>query len=183
MIPDFLVEAPSVVLRKFRPDDTAKVFRMSSEDGVRTWMPSEVYRDESHVAEVLARLIKLYEVDADPSTNPIVLGVELKGTGELIGHVSLSPLRDLVEIGFAIETARQRNGFATEAVKATCDWALLAYPIRRIHGVSAKHNIASQRTLQRAGFSRQKEEMMLMQGVEQMVVFFVYPGEPCVQNR
>lgn len=171
------IETPSLKLRSIVPEDSAKVFQMSREQGMRTWLPSQVYRDEAHAASVLAFLISQYGVPEGPRIGPYVLGVQLKSTGELVGHVGFSPLGEAVEIGFAIENSHQRKGFATEAVRAACDWVVDAFSIDAILGVTAAHNIASQGVLLRAGFAREKEDVMLFQGLEQPVVFFVLAGQ------
>ncbi len=139
---------------------------------MRTWLPSQVYRDEAHAAGVLSFLISQYETSADPRVVPLVLGLELKATGDLVGHVGLSPLGESVEVGFAVEHCRQRKGFAVEAVRAMCAWAADEFLLPAILGVTAARNIASQHVLLRAGFVRAKEQVMELQGVEQPVVIF-----------
>ena len=115
---------------------------MSQEEAMRTWLPSQVYRDEAHAASALVFLISQYDSAEDPRTVPIVFGAELKATGELVGHVGVSPFKGAVEVGFAIERAQQRKGLATEAVRAACTWATSAFPIRKILGITAARNIA-----------------------------------------
>ncbi len=139
---------------------------------MRNWLPSQVYRDEAHAASVLASLISQYSVPADPTVGSYVLGVQVRSAGELVGHVGFGPLDEAVEVGFAIESVHQRKGIATEAVRAACEWAADAFSIATILGVTAAQNSASQGVLLRAGFARQKEEVMRFQGREQPVVFF-----------
>ena len=170
------IETASLTLREFAPDDASKVFQMSQEDGMQSWLPSQVYRDEAHAASVLAFLISQYSAPGDPRLGPYVLGVQLRSAGELVGHVGLGPFGEVVEVGFAIESAHQRKGIATEAVRAACEWAALAFPVATILGVTAVRNNASQRVLLRAGFARQKEEIMRFQGLEQTVIFFAFDG-------
>jgi RimJ/RimL family protein N-acetyltransferase len=172
-----LIDAPSVVLRRFRQEDTEKFFRMGQEEEMRTWLPSHVFRDEAHAASVLDYVIKQYDTGADPRTVPIVFAVQLKPTGDLVGHVGLIPSGEGVEVTFAIERAQQRKGFATEAVKAVCAWATGAYHITRIHGITGKQNVASQRVLQRAGIAKLREQVMCFQGTKQAVVVFEYSSK------
>jgi RimJ/RimL family protein N-acetyltransferase len=173
-----LIETPSLTLRRFVPADREKVFRMSQEEGMRTWIPSQVYRDEAHAGSVLAFLISQYHTGEDPRTVPIVLGVQLKATGKLVGHVGLSPFDGAVEIGYAIEQAQQRRGFATEAVRAACTWATSEFPIRNILGITAARNIASQGVLLHAGFRHKEERIMQFQGSEQPVLIFEFSAQP-----
>lgn len=163
-----------MTLRALVPEDASKIFQMSQEDGMRTWLPSQVYRDEAHAASVLASLIAQYSAPADPRLGPYVLGVQVRSAGELVGHVGFGPLGEAVEVGFAIESVHQRKGVATEAVRAACEWAADAFSIATILGLTAAHNSASQGVLLRAGFVRQKEEVMRFQGLEQPVIFFAF---------
>ena len=168
------IETASLTLRAFVPEDAPKVFQMSQEDGMRTWLPSQVYRDETHAASVLASLISQYSVPGDPRISPYVLGVQIKSAGELVGHVGFGPLGEAVEVGFAIESVHQRKGIATEAVRAACEWAADTFSIAIILGVTAAQNSASQGVLLRAGFARQKEDVIRSQGLEQPVIFFAF---------
>ena len=102
----------------------------------------------------MAHLISEYQKSDHPGMHPIVLGVERPENGELIGHVGLSSFRDGVEIGFAIEDAQKRKGYATAAVSAMCTWAAREFSLNQIFGYVARENEASQRVLLRSGFRR-----------------------------
>lgn len=145
---------------------------------MRTWLPSQVYRDEAHASSVLTVLISCLRDPGDPRLGPYVLGVQLKSTGALIGHVGFSPLDDDVEVGFAIERSHQRKGLATEAVRAGCEWVTEAFPISSIVGVTDEHNVASQGVLQRAGFAWQRHEEMEFQGRLRRVSVFAFARGP-----
>ncbi len=169
-----LIETPSLTLRRFVPADAEKVFRMSQEEAMRTWIPSQVYSDQAEAASVLEFLMSQYDTGRDPRTVPIVFGVQLKPSDELVGHVGLSPFNGAVEVGFAIERAHQRKGLATEAVRAASRWATAEFPIRKILGITAAQNIASQGVLLRAGFVCNNEQLMKFQGLEQPVCIFEF---------
>lgn len=175
-LPQRDIQTPSLELRRLAPADARKIFRMSQEEGMRTWLPSQVYDSESHAASIVGFLISQYEEPADPRRGPYVLGVCLAHAGELIGHVGLSPMMDSVEVGFAIERAQQGKGFAAEAVRAFCDWALGRFSIPGILGVVSARNVASRRTLLKAGFCKEKDALMQFQGEEQTVEVFRFSG-------
>ncbi len=170
------IDTQALTLRPFVPADLAAVFRMSREESSRIWLPSQVYRDLAHAEEELAYLIAQCEDPADPRKGPYVLGVEVRRTGELVGHVGLSPYKDSVEVGFAIAEAQQRQGFASEAVRATCEWACAAFALPEILGIAAAENVASQGVLRRAGFVWQRDEFLRFQSVDQPVRFYAFPG-------
>ena len=160
------------MLRPLTLSDTRRMLEMSQEDCARRWLPSQVYRDERHAANVIKYLIEQFDLDARPTTNAFVFGVEEKATGRLIGHVGLSPLFDTVEVGFGIATSEQRKGYATEGVARVCAWGLERFSLPAIVGVTDEENVASQGVLTRCGFSRKEEKMMRFQGVDRPVIIF-----------
>lgn len=81
------IETARLKLRPFVPGDAAKVLQMSQEESMRTWLWSQVYRDEGHAA--LAYLISRYSI-ADPAIAPYALGVQVRESSALIGHASAS---------------------------------------------------------------------------------------------
>jgi [ribosomal protein S5]-alanine N-acetyltransferase len=146
-----MIISENLILRPFTLDDTGKVYIMSLEDGMKKWIPDQVYADENEAREVLEFLITCYD-KPDPKIKPFVIGIELKGTDELIGHVGLSPLNGDVEIGYAVEEKHHRKGYATEAIKAMCQYALEKFNLDKIIGIVASENKGSVKALEKAEF-------------------------------
>jgi ribosomal-protein-alanine N-acetyltransferase len=142
----------TLTLRRFVPGDAAKVFAMSREDGIRTWIPDQVYGDETEAATVLAQLIARVRDPGTPRRAPYVLAICRAGAEEPVGHAGLSPLDGEVEVGFAIEHRWQRCGLATAAVRQLVQWSLGRFALPRVIGVVADDNAASWRVLERVGF-------------------------------
>jgi ribosomal-protein-alanine N-acetyltransferase len=161
-------------MRRFEPGDAEELFRLSREEGMRDWLPSQVYRDRDHARSVVAFLISQYDRPGDPRIGPYVLGVQLRESGELVGHVGLGPWRGAVEVGFAIAEAHQRRGLATQAVRGMCGWARDAFSLESILGVTAISNVASQGVLLHAGFVLRSEQVLEFQGTEQPVRVFAF---------
>lgn len=147
----------SLTVRFLALADAAKVFVMSQEAGARTWLPDQVCESEAHALELLEYLIEKCHNPGNPSAGPYVLGVCLNSTGELIGHVGLSPLDREVEIGYGIEDKHQGKGLASQAVRATAEWALTHFGLPRILAIVATDNAASCRVLENAGFELAEE--------------------------
>lgn len=142
---------------------------MSREYGIRAWIPDQVYESEGTAADVLEDLIAQYEDPGTPALAPYVLGVCLKGSSELIGHVGLSPLGNQVEIGYAIEDKHQGRGVASEAVTAMSEWGIRRFRLPLILGIVASENIASCRVLENAGFVLADESMGWLHGKRRLV--------------
>lgn len=154
-----MITTPRLLLRPFSLADVPKVFVMGSEEGIRRWIPDQVYRDQLHAELVVRALMGHTDNRPDPAAQPFVLGIEHDETGDLIGHVGLSPARGSVEIGYAIEQRLQGKGFATEAVAAMSRWASSALSLPEILGIVAAGNVQSCRVLEKAGFLRHREEV------------------------
>jgi RimJ/RimL family protein N-acetyltransferase len=147
-----MISTSQLLLRKFTLADVPKLFAMSAEEGMRRWIPDQVYRDEQHAEQIARALMAFTELAPDPRTRPYVLGVEHEETRSLIGHVGLSAARGSVEIGYAIEDARQGAGLATEAVTAMSGWALVELGLPEVLGIVGTDNAPSRRVLEKAGF-------------------------------
>jgi len=153
-----MITSARLLLRPFSLADVPTVFALSLEDGIRRWMPDQVYRDVSDADRVIRALMAHTANPPQPHVHPYVLGVEHRETGNLIGHVGLSPARGSVEIGYAIADRLQGQGLATEAVAAAAGWALDELALAEVLGVVAVDNLPSRRVLEKAGFVRAVDE-------------------------
>jgi len=163
------IVSSSVTLRGFVPGDAPKVYAMSLESGMRAWLPDQVYDSERQALEVIRYLIGKYADSGNPAVAPFVLGVQLNGDPELIGHVGLSPLDGEVEVGYAIEERHQGRGYASEAVRVMTAWGLRSFGMPRILGIVATDNPASCRVLERACFRLVSESRGLLHGRQGLV--------------
>nr|WP_279512900.1 GNAT family N-acetyltransferase [Halanaerobium saccharolyticum] len=141
--------------RFFEKSDLEKIYQMSQEEGIKKWLPDQCYQNKKEAAEVINFLIECYS-EIDPSTKPFVLGIELNENSDLIGHIGLSPVGGLIEVGYAVEEKHQGAGYATEAVKGFSDWAQKEFNLEAIWGIVGKENLASAKVLEKAGYSPDK---------------------------
>lgn len=76
--------------------------------------------------------------------------------GEAVGLCSYKqpPKDGRVEIGYGVAASRRGRGHATRAVSAMLDYARTDPAVSRVIAETAVANIASQRTLERNGFTR-----------------------------
>ncbi|MBN2858465.1 MAG: GNAT family N-acetyltransferase, partial [Candidatus Delongbacteria bacterium] len=143
------------------------------ENGMKQWIPDQVYSDENEAREVLEFLISCYE-KPDPKRRPFVTGIALRDTGELIGHAGLSPLNGEVEIGYAVEEKHQGKGYATEAVRALSKYGITHFGLKSITGVVDKNNTGSKRVLEKAGYGFIKEEVRSAFGRSGLCRIFIF---------
>jgi ribosomal-protein-alanine N-acetyltransferase len=163
------IATASLTLRCLTPADARKVLAMSQQRGMREWIPDQVYEDEPETRDVLRYLIEQYDNPETPQRAPLVLGICLRSTGELIGHVGLSPAADVIEIGYAIEDRHQGKGLATEAVRAMTDWGIRTLALPGVDGIVASDNAASCKVLEKAGFALLGETIRPLHGVTRLV--------------
>jgi RimJ/RimL family protein N-acetyltransferase len=167
--PDPPISSQALVLRRFTSEDAAKVYALSQESGLRTWLPDQVYENEAVALDVLQDLISRYTNPGTPVRAPYVLGVCLRGSLELIGHVGLSPLDGEVEVGFAIADRHQGRGYACEAVRAMLAWAIPRFNLPRVLGIVASDNAASCSVLERAGFELASQSVGRLHGRQGLI--------------
>ena len=110
-----------------------------------------------------------YAAPGDARRGPYVLGIDLRGNGQLLGHVGFSPLGDAVEVSYAIAEDARGRGYATEALAEACCWAADAFALPGLIAVTAMANEASRRLLERVGFRHLCDEVMRFQETEQLV--------------
>ena len=74
--------------------------------------------------------------------------------GERIGELCFKGIADdgAVEIGYGLHPEHWGKGYATEAVRALCDWAAKQAGVTRIEAETDADNLASQRVLEKSGF-------------------------------
>lgn len=67
--------------------------------------------------------------------------------------IELRPTDHGVELGYVLARAYWGNGYMPEAVRAVADWALGEPSVMRVSAYCDVDNAASQRVLEKAGFS------------------------------
>jgi RimJ/RimL family protein N-acetyltransferase len=94
---------------------------------------------------------------ARPPETGTTLAVELRESGELVGHVNV--IVDVAnrqgEIGFMFHPGHQGRGYATEATRALLDHAFEHYGLHRVYGRLEPRNAASARVLEKLGMRRE----------------------------
>jgi ribosomal-protein-alanine N-acetyltransferase len=144
---------PRLLLRPFVKEDAPVLFRLSREEPLRRHLPDQVYESLKEAEEV----IDLLAGAVSRGEWPYVLGITLKDTEELIGHVGLSPVEEGIEIGYAVAVSHQRKGYAAEAVAVFSRWAIEKFHLPCIWAILLADNAPSRRVLEKAGYRFQWE--------------------------
>ena len=154
--PDYPLLTPRLALRPLTPADTDAVHAYQSREDVCRYVP---YSPRSR-EEVAARL-------ADPDKNrstlsaegqALVLGVELHGTGALVGDVMLfwrSAEHRGGELGYQLHPDHHGNGYAVEACGPLLALAFDGLGLHRVVARVDARNEPSARVLRRLGFRQE----------------------------
>jgi ribosomal-protein-alanine N-acetyltransferase len=78
-----------------------------------------------------------------------------KKDGTAIGFAGSSVVGRLLEIGYALVSSERRKGYGTEAAKVLVDYLFLSKDIVRIQAGTHIENKASQKVLEKAGFTKE----------------------------
>jgi len=144
-----------VVLRPARVEDAATLARLYSEN--RAFLaPFDPPRSEAYFTEDGQRsgLRRLAELRAAGATERFLIVCD----GDVVGVLSVSniirgPLQSAT-IGYFVAQGRNGRGIATRAVARVAEWAFEDAGLHRLEAGTLPDNIASQRVLERNGFTR-----------------------------
>jgi ribosomal-protein-alanine N-acetyltransferase len=144
---------PRLTLRPLALRDTGAMFTMLSDDETMRFWDWPAFRDREVVNDVVAA--QLRDVDAGTA---MYWAVALTPDGPAIGSCDLSDIdrhHKRAEVGFLFSRAYWGNGYAREAMQAIVDFATEDLRIARLWARFHTGNAASQRLLERLGFSRE----------------------------
>ena len=108
------------------------------------WNP---YTTPEQARETVQRFIDSY-------ANPRFYGWAIEYEGRMIGTIGAydyDPEKNQIEIGFSIERNSWGKGYATEALRAVLEYLTVQEGIACVTAWCASDNIASKRTLEKAG--------------------------------
>ncbi|MDE7222545.1 MAG: GNAT family N-acetyltransferase, partial [Acetatifactor sp.] len=146
------IETERLIIRSINPEDETAYIDMASDGSLgdifgdcsdcRNWMASWIQE-----AQALDR-------EDDPTREYLAYAVTEKSQGTLLGSVGCSYYEDLKQVGvtFFIGSAFRGRGYAAEAVTAYVQYFFAHYDIHRLIATVRDANVASWKTMERAGF-------------------------------
>lgn len=98
--------------------------------------------------------------------------------GEILGDIGFKgkPKHGIIEIGYYVVLSKRDQGFATEAVKAMCDWAFQQPSVRTVQAQCDKRNFSSQQVLFNNGFTQVSEKGSIITFMKEKYSRAVKPG-------
>lgn len=147
------LETKRLIIRSVQPADERVFIDMASDGSL--W---EIFGDcsECHkwMGEFISEAIRL-EAEDDPFHEYLAFAIEDKGSHIVVGSVGSSYYEDFKEVGvtYFIGAEYRGNGYAAEALQCLVDYLFERYSLKKLVATANVDNIASCKTLEKAGFS------------------------------
>ncbi|WP_394132855.1 GNAT family N-acetyltransferase [Shewanella maritima] len=144
-----------LLIRPLKESDWHSVLSLQSSQIVNQFIRD--IEDEQIIRAKFEQRMQLPEFD---SGDWYSLAIESLNTGEFIGITGFY-CQDVnskrVEVGYMISPTFFGQGYASESLQTVIDWGLHQFEVRKFVAQCCKQNVASQRVLQKCGFSLEGE--------------------------
>ena len=154
------IETERLVLRAFTEDDLEAYFRIHDTAEVRRSLHLPDHFDRSLAWVQLAMWTGQWELRGTGQW-----AVERKDTGELIGRAGTHRPERVdwpgLEVGWTFHPDQWGHGFATEAGRASVDWAFANHPVDELVSCILPENAPSQAVARRLGFTLREEKILM----------------------
>jgi RimJ/RimL family protein N-acetyltransferase len=176
--PDPPLSDGTVMLRPMRASDLSGLMEEGRDATTRRWVNVPIPYTEKDARDELTQLMGSWD---DP-TAPLAFTITEGGSDDYRGVILLSTERPpgIVEVAYGVHPAARRRGLVTRAIRLVSPWAFQALGAERLEGRTDPENIASQRALERAGFTREGLERgsRSVQGVRKdMICWSLLPSD------
>ena len=155
LYPDYPVLTERLRLRPFERGDVDAVFAYRRREDVAKYLFDVALSREECALAVQQRT---GQVALETADDKIILAVEERASGRLIGEVSLiwrSVEARQCELGWIFNPEYHGRGFATEAARALLDLAFGPGDMHRVMARCDAQNLASSRLMERLGMRRE----------------------------
>ncbi len=148
-----ILDTKRLIIRSIQPTDEKAFIDMASDGSL--W---EIFGDCSEcdqwMGEFISEAIRL-EAEDDPYHEYLAFAIEDKGGHKVVGSVGSSYYEDFKEVGvtYFIGAEYRGNGYAAEALQCLVEHLFARYHLKKLVATASVNNIASCKTLEKAGFS------------------------------
>jgi RimJ/RimL family protein N-acetyltransferase len=149
------IRTERLVLRRLTLDEARAVVALDRAG--RSWAADYPTEGDLVVAGIACEAGEHYDETGEFG----VYQVLLHETGEVIGGVGFihPPESGAVEVGYGLAESARGRGLASEALRAAAAWAA-EHGVTTLVAMTATDNHASQRVVERAGFTRLPEQVV-----------------------
>ncbi|RKR93193.1 RimJ/RimL family protein N-acetyltransferase [Micromonospora pisi] len=171
--PDYPIKTGRLLLRPFEERDLADLHALTSDPEVVRYLYWEVH-DEAGTRDALSRQMAQGELTGEGQR--LVLAVQLRATGQVIGQVVLkwvSVAHHQGELGFVFNRAFHGKGYAREAAEVGLRLGFEELGLHRVTAACDVLNEPSWRLMERLGMRREahfvEDEIFKGQWGEQLI--------------
>lgn len=153
------IETERLIITKFDLSMAESVHKNSLDEDNRRFVPDEVFETVEEAKETIEFLMSCYESEEGPLVYPVLLKDDTN-----IGYVQLVPIDKGFEVGYHIAKEFTGNGYATEALTAFVEYEKAEKNLDKVYGICVSENVASQKVLEKCGFTKEYEGIGDYQG-------------------
>jgi len=147
------VTTKNLTLREFKITDVDNFFQNNQDELIKRFLDYRYYSTKEDALKTLEGFISRY-----PNKDlPYYVAIIKTDTNQLIGHIGVGKMQNVIELEFAIGKAYRGNRFATESVIAFVTWCKNNLMIDHIYALVKPENTASCYVLESSGFSLLKD--------------------------
>ena len=147
------IETERLILRRFTIEDVGDIYQFATDPSISQHLNGFPGKSVEEIRDYIAQQNCFSPGDLGKCFD---LAVHLKAEEKVIGLVTLVTHESYQgEVGFALNTAYQRQGYATEAVCAVLEYGFIALKMHRIFARTGRQNISSWLLLERVGMRRE----------------------------
>ncbi|WP_026828438.1 GNAT family N-acetyltransferase [Exiguobacterium artemiae] len=147
------LETPRLQLVEVKLEHGPALFHILSNEDVTRFYGMNPLREQSDALNIIASFKQTYDTQQG-----IRWGIMIRDSGTFIGTLGLNHLSlysKKAEIGFELDPAHWRHGYAAEAIQAVFEYAFETLELHRMGAVTFLENEASIQLLTRLGFEEE----------------------------
>lgn len=152
------IETARLTIRKYEKGDGKELFQLLEANNNREYLKE--YIDEATIVKTEADAeIRIQNLSKDwIERTRFVMGIWLKSSKKYIGQIWIEPNKWEVpsfELGWYLEQSLQKQGFATEAAKASINFIFNTLRAHKIIVITRDDNLRSAKLAERLGFKKE----------------------------
>ena len=169
------IETQRLIIADLTKDMCGAFQKNSVDEDNRRFVPDEVFETLEAAKQAVEWLMTCYQCEKGPFVHSVLLKNEVN-----IGYVQTCSMEQGWEVGYHIAKQYTGQGYATEAVAAFLPEMMAKLQINRIYAIVLEENAASQRVLEKCGFTLAYEGMGKYQGIAQALRRYIFCLQPSV---
>jgi RimJ/RimL family protein N-acetyltransferase len=168
-----MIHTERLLLRPFEASDASALHGIANQPHILKWIP-----DWKSTLEDTASLIQYFASQqplASATAARVMFAVTLHGC--VMGMVGIGNKEEVdneIEMAYFISEAYAGKGYITEAAQAVSRWALQNLQMDYLIAIVEPNNIPSQRVVEKCGFQKMGQRMILNSGETVMKPFCYY---------